>query len=228
MSVCAIIAAAGRGHRLGSLVNKQFLEIEKKPIIVHTLEKFCQCDLIDSIIIVVPEDWFLYVAENIVDKFNVAKVNKIVIGGATRQESVYAALKAVDKHFSTVVIHDAVRPLINSEVLKKVIIRGEETGAAVLAVPIQDSIKKISNNQIVQTLDRNSVWFVQTPQVFKRDLIFKAYEQAFFNHVIATDDSELVEYLGYPISVVEGSRTNIKVTAQEDLNLVKFLMCKSS
>jgi 2-C-methyl-D-erythritol 4-phosphate cytidylyltransferase len=227
VSICAIIAAAGCGKRMGSSIHKQFLQIENKPILVHTLEKFRQSTLIDSIIIVVPKDWYRYVLENIVDKFRISKVNKIVIGGATRQESVHKALKAVSEDISTVVIHDAVRPLISLNLLNKVILKGKETGAAVLAVPIHESIKKVSDNQIEQSLERDSIWLVQTPQVFKKDLIFHAYQQAFFNSITATDDSELVEFLGYPIHVVEGSRSNIKITTKEDLDLAKFLIRKS-
>lgn len=228
MRVCAIIAAAGQGQRIGSSINKQFLEIENKPILVYTLEKFCQCTLIDSIIIVIPKDWYRYVTENIIDKFEITKVNKIISGGETRQESVYIALKAVDEQYSTVVIHDAVRPLITLDLLNKVIITGQQTGAAVLAVPVQESVKKVSDNQIEQTLTRDSVWLVQTPQVFKRDLIFHAYQQAFFNCITATDDSELVEYLGCPVHVVKGSRTNIKITGPEDLDLAGFLLRNSN
>lgn len=224
MSVCAIIAAAGLGRRIGGSIYKQFLEIEKKPIVVHTLEKFLQCELVDSILLVVPKDWFRYVTENIIEKHNISKVHKIIIGGATRQESVYNALKALSEEVLTVVIHDAVRPLISLNLLNDVISKGIETGAAVLAVPIYDSIKKISGKKIEHTLNRDAVWLVQTPQVFKKDLIFNAYQQAFFNGITATDDSELVEYLGHPIQVVIGSRTNIKITTQEDLELAKILI----
>jgi 2-C-methyl-D-erythritol 4-phosphate cytidylyltransferase len=226
VSVCAIIAAAGHGRRIGGSTYKQFLEIEQKPIVVHTLEKFRQCELIDSILLVVPKDWYRYVTENIIEKYNISKVNKVVIGGATRQESIYKALKALNEEVSTVVIHDAVRPLISVNLLNNVISKGMVTGTAVLAVPVYDSIKKVSGRQVEHSLKRDSVWLVQTPQVFKKDLIFNAYQQAFFNCITATDDSELVEYLGYPIHVVAGSLTNIKITTQEDLELAKILIQK--
>lgn len=226
MRVCAIIAAAGLGKRLGGPIHKQFLEIENKPILVYTLENFCQCQLIDSIIIVVPEDGARYVTEHIIDKFKIPKIDKIIIGGATRQESVYRALITLNEDIATVVIHDAVRPLISLNSLIQVINKGKETGAAALAVPIHDSIKKVANNKIVHSLKRDSIWAVQTPQVFKKELIFNAYQQAFFNGTTATDDSELVEYLGHPICIVAGSRTNIKITTREDFDLVKILLRK--
>ncbi len=224
MSVCAIIAAAGRGERLGGSIHKQFLEIDNKPILVYTLEKFCQSKLIDGIVIAVPKGWNLFVKNKIVKKYKLTKIRHIIAGGTTRQDSIYNALKVVDNNFSTVVIHDAVRPVISLVLLRQVIDKGRETGAAVLAVPIYESLKKVSNLQIEQTLTRDSTWLVQTPQVFKRDLIMNAYQQAFFNCINAVDDSELVEYLGYPIQVVEGSRTNIKITTQEDLDLAKILL----
>lgn len=224
MSVCAIIAAAGRGERLGGPIPKQFLEIDNKPILAHTLEKFCQSELVDRIIIVVPQDWNLFVEKKIIDQFGLTKIARIITGGTTRQKSVANALNAMEKDIATVVIHDAVRPLVSLELLNKVIEKGRETGAAVLAVPIFESLKKVTNLQIEQTLTRDSTWLVQTPQVFDRDLIMNAYQQAFFNGIDAADDSELLEYLGYPIQVVEGSRTNIKITTPEDLELVKILL----
>jgi 2-C-methyl-D-erythritol 4-phosphate cytidylyltransferase len=226
VSVCAIIAAAGHGDRIASPIPKQFLEIENKPIVVHTLEKFCQCELIDRIIIVVPKDWYRHIVENIIEKYSILKINKIVIGGATRQESVYRAIEAVSEDIVTVVIHDAVRPFVTLNLLRKVIKKGKETGAAVLAVPAHESIKKVSGKQIKYSIKRDSIWLVQTPQVFKKDLILNAYQQAFFNCITAADDSELVEYLGYPIDVVEGSRTNIKITTQEDLDLAEIIVRK--
>ncbi len=224
MSVCAIIAAAGRGERLGGPIPKQFLEIDNKPILVHTLEKFCQSELIDRIVIVVPKGWDLFVEKKIVDDYKLTKIGHIIIGGTSRQESIYNALKVVDNSIETVVIHDAVRPLISLALLHEVIDKGRETGAAGLAVPVYESLKKVSNFQIEQTLTRDSTWLVQTPQVFKRDLIMNAYQQAFFNCINAADDSELIEYLGYPIRVVEGSRMNIKITTPEDLALAKVLL----
>jgi 2-C-methyl-D-erythritol 4-phosphate cytidylyltransferase len=224
VSVCAIIAAAGYGKRIGGSIYKQFLEIKKKPIIAHTLEKFRQSELIDSIVIVVPKDWYRYATADLIVKYNISKVNQVVIGGATRQESVYNALKVLSEEISTVVIHDAVRPLIRLDLLNEVISKGIATGAAVLAVPVHDTLKKVSGSIIAHTLNRDSVWLVQTPQVFKKELIFNAYQQAFFNCITATDDSELIEYLGYPIHVVAGSLTNIKITTQEDLEFAVILI----
>lgn len=224
MSVCAIIAAAGRGERLGGPLPKQFVEIDQKPILVYTVEKFCQSELIDSIVMVVPEDWRELVEQRIITQFGLTKISHIVTGGSTRQASIANALATIDKNIETVVIHDAVRPLISQDLLHKVIEKGKETGAAVVAVPIYDSIKKVTNLQIVQTLARESAWLIQTPQVFQRELIVKAYRLATLHGIVAADDSALVECLNYPIQVVEGSRINIKITMPEDLTLAKVLL----
>ena len=228
MGVCAIIAAAGHGRRMGSSISKQFINIKNKPILVHTIEKFCQSKLVDSICIVVSKDWYSYVTENIIGKFDLRKIDKILIGGTTRQESIYIALKEMENKYATVAIHDAVRPLINLELLNKVIVKGQQTGAAVLAVPVQESVKEVAGNLLKLTLNRETVWLVQTPQVYKKEIIFNAYQQAFFNCINATDDSELVEHLGYPIHVVEGSRINIKITTPEDLDLATYLLSKAN
>lgn len=226
MSICAIIAGGGRGLRMATSINKQFLEIDNKPIIAHTLEKFQDCPLIDDIKIVVPEDWLDYVLKNIVEKYKISKVNKIIKGGTTRQESVFNALNALNEDISTVVIHDAVRPLIQPDLLEKVVLKGQETGAAILAVRAQETIKKVTTNIVDKTLNRNSIWLVQTPQVFEKELILQAYKKAKQEKIAATDDSALVERSGYSVHVVEGNYTNIKITNPSDLDLAKFLLSR--
>lgn len=221
--ICAIIAAAGQGRRMNNSIFKQFLTIENKPIIAYTLEKFCQCTSIDCITIVIPEDQD-QVVQYIIKKYQLTKVRNIVVGGATRQKSVFEALKTLDSSISTVVIHDAVRPLISLQLIDNVIKRGIETGAAVVAVPVQESLKKCSNNEIIYSLNRDSVWLAQTPQVFEKKLILRAHEQAVLKNISATDDAELVEYLGYPIHIVAGEITNIKITTQSDFELASLLI----
>lgn len=224
MKVCAIIAAAGKGSRMETPVFKQFLELGNKPVLAHTLEKFEQCPHIDCIVIVAPQEWVVYIAEEIVDKFKISKVQKLVIGGATRQQSVFAALKVLDTNIHFVAIHDAVRPLLQPRLLDEVLQRGINTGAAILAMPARDTIKKVHFEKIDQTLDRSSIWLAQTPQVFARDLIVQAYEQALSDQYHATDDSELVERLGHPVDVVASNFSNFKITTQEDLEIAEWLI----
>ncbi len=224
MSVCAIIAAAGQGSRMGSPIPKQFWKICHKPILAYTLEKFCQCQLIDRIIIVVPDRWIAPVEKDIREAWGITKSCMITAGGATRQDSVFQALQLLAEHEDIVVIHDAVRPLLSLNLLNEVIAKGRETGAAVVAVPAYDSIKIVADFQIQKTLSREFAWLIQTPQVFHRDIIIHAYRQAYQRGITATDDSALVEYLGQPISVIPGSRWNFKITTPEDFEMASRLL----
>jgi len=224
VSVCAIIAAGGHGVRMAASINKQFLEINNKPIIAYTIEKFNLSSLVDKIIIVVPGDWIEFVSQSIVNKYNFLKVDKILKGGNTRQESIFAGLKKLEKTDSVVVIHDAVRPLIDPLLLDRVVEKGKETGAAIVAVRAYDTIKRVNKSLIENTLNRELIWFAQTPQVFHSEIILKAYQQAADDNIMATDDSSLVERIGYPVQVIEGSYSNIKITNPSDLDLAKFYL----
>ncbi len=224
MKSAAIIAAGGRGLRMKTAVNKQFIEIENKPIIAHTLEIFEKCAEIECIIPVVPEDWLLYLAENIVDKYGFSKIENIVCGGKNRQESVFAGLIALPPDITHVAIHDAVRPFVNEDLLKKVLRVGAQTGAAILAVPVKDTLKQISNGIVEKTLDRSSAWLIQTPQVFERKAILAAYHNAIDHGKIATDDSALLEAMGGKVHVVESTSSNIKITTPEDLLYAYYMM----
>jgi len=224
MSICAIIAAGGRGVRMAASINKQFLEINNKPIIAHTIEKFNLFSLIDDIIIVVPEEWINFVSGSIVRKYDFTKVSKIVKGGGTRQESIFAGLKELEKKVTHVLIHDAVRPLIDNRILENVVNKGKETGAAIVAVRAQDTIKRVNENKIENTLNRDMIWLAQTPQVFEKENIIKAYQKAAEHNISATDDSSLVERMGKIVHVVEGSYTNIKITNPSDIKLAEFYL----
>lgn len=227
MSVCAIIAAGGRGVRMASKINKQFLYLNNKPIIALTIEKFNQSVMIEKIIIVVPEEWIDFVSRSIVKKYNFSKVVKIIKGGDTRQESIFAGIKELDKTDSVVVIHDAVRPLIEPQLIECVIKKGKETGAAIVAIRAHDTIKQLNNNTIEKTLNRELIWLAQTPQVFHKEIILRANQKAVKENFIATDDSSLVERMGYPVEIIEGSNTNIKITNPSDLALAEFYLINS-
>lgn len=207
-----------------SAVNKQFIEIENKPIIAHTLELFENCSEVDSILPVVPEDWLLYFAENIVDKFGFTKVVKIIAGGKNRQDSVFAGLRSLETDVTHVAIHDAVRPFVGQASLNEVLRTGKRTGAAILAVPAKDTLKQVKNGVVEKTLDRSKVWLVQTPQVFERGLIFRAYTKAFEDEFSATDDSALVERMQTQVHIVPGAASNLKITTPEDLVFAKYLL----
>ncbi|MDZ7265665.1 MAG: 2-C-methyl-D-erythritol 4-phosphate cytidylyltransferase, partial [candidate division KSB1 bacterium] len=200
--------------------------IANKPILVHTLERFNQCALIDSIVVVAPSAVTKWIEEEVVPQHQLLKVARVVTGGESRQASVFAGLKALDDRCAVVAIHDAVRPLIAAALLIEVIKKGIETGAAILAVPIQESVKRISQDKITQTIDRNDLWLAQTPQVFHRELILKAYQQAEAEGFVGTDDAMLVERLNYPVHVVMGDYRNFKITTPIDLEWAEFLLKK--
>lgn len=220
----AVIVAAGTGKRLNSKVCKQFIELNGKPIIVHTMEKFQKLKCIDEIILVTKEEFMDFCRKDIVDKFNLSKVKKVVKGGEERQFSVYNGLVSVNKNTDIVVIHDGVRPFADDDLIEKTILEAKKSKACISAVKTKDTIKKADAFGFVsETLERNFLYNVQTPQAFNYDMILKAYEKAFNENFTATDDSMIVENYGNAVKIVEGSCFNIKITTAEDLILAKYI-----
>lgn len=218
MQTIAIISAAGQGKRMGK--PKQFLEIGGRPILEHTLSVFEECKAIDGIILVVNQEDLTRAKE-----LKFSKLLKVVAGGAERQDSVYNGLKVLPKEAEIVVIHDGARPFVTSSIIEKAVEEAKQSGAVVVGVPLKDTVKKMTNNQIrmtnegaiiVETLDRKNLWAAQTPQVFKREIILRAYEEGRSKYQV-TDDAMLVEKLGIPVKMVMGSYKNIKITTPDDL-----------
>lgn len=228
MKTIAIIAAGGQGKRIESRLwrdegkpPKQFLMLKDKPILAHTVDKFERCELVDEIILVVPEDYLEYCSQAIVDKYGFKKVRKVICGGKERQDSVYSGLKACPNNTSIVVIHDGVRPLISPDKISESIKICREKKAVVLAVPIKETVKRVEHGNIIITLDREKLWLTQTPQTFEYKLILEAHEKAKENNFMGTDDSALVERLGYEVTILEGDYRNIKITTAEDLTIAE-------
>jgi 2-C-methyl-D-erythritol 4-phosphate cytidylyltransferase len=215
----AIIVAAGSGKRFGSETPKQFLEISGKPLIIHTLERFQSCPMIDRIILVLPPEK----AENFPPNPSIPKLFKVVAGGKTRAESVLNGLKNVPQATEIVAVHDGARPLVSAAEISNCVEKAKETGAAILVAPVTDTIKEIADGKILQTIDRNQLRRALTPQCFRFDILQRAFESADLSES-ATDESFLVEKLGVAVSIVEGSAKNIKVTTQEDLALVESFL----
>lgn len=219
----AVIVAAGIGKRFGSDTPKQFLEIGGKPVLIHTLEKFENCRAIDRIILVLSADETETFSQ-ISEKFNITKLTKTVFGGKTRAESVWNALKTIDETSAEIVaVHDGVRPFVSSVEIINTIEKASETGAACLVAPVTDTIKRVSDGKIVETIDRNSLKRALTPQAFRFEIIKKAFANADVSEA-ATDECFLVERAGFEISFVEGNPGNIKITHAEDLALAEFLL----
>lgn len=223
--ISAIILAGGKGKRMGSAISKQFIDIKGKPIIYYTLKKFSENKKIDNIIVVLPEDEIKYFKENILKKYEL-RINKIVIGGKERQDSVYNALKSL-KNSSTdiVLIHDGARPFISERIINEGIKFAEIYGAAAPGVMPKDTIKvKNEKNFSIDTPNRANLVSIQTPQVFKFDEILECHEKIRYNGEKVTDDTMVVEKYGYSVYLYDGEYTNIKVTTPEDLILAERLI----
>ena len=223
--ISAIILAGGKGKRMRSAISKQFIDIKGKPIIYYTLKKFSENKKIDNIIVVLPEDEVKYFKENILKKYEL-RINKIVIGGKERQDSVYNALKSL-KNSSTdiVLIHDGARPFISERIINEGIKFAEIYGAAAPGVMPKDTIKvKNEKNFSVDTPNRANLVSIQTPQVFKFDEILECHEKIRYNGEKVTDDTMVVEKYGYSVYLYGGEYTNIKVTTPEDLILAERLI----
>ncbi|HEX9652586.1 MAG TPA: 2-C-methyl-D-erythritol 4-phosphate cytidylyltransferase [bacterium] len=224
MQISAIIVAAGSGQRVGGSIPKQFQLLGGKPVLAHTLQVFQDCDLVDNVLIVAAGDWLPFVSQQIVDRYRITKVLKVVTGGQQRQDSVFAGLRALEADTEIVAIHDGVRPFLSKEKLKEVIECCRTFGAAILAVPPKDTIKIEKAGFVEKTPSRDKLWCVQTPQVFKYDLILKAYEKAYEHGVYHTDDATLVERLGCQVKIVDGEHENMKITVPFDLKIAEIIL----
>lgn len=219
-----IIVAAGKGTRMQSTVSKQYLLIEDKPILVHTLKQFERIEEVGEIVVVVGKDDLAMVSAY-VERYRLAKIKAVVAGGSERQYSVRCGLDAVSSQFDWVMIHDGVRPLITENRVRALWQEVQQCEAAVLAVPVKDTVKIVDANQLIQsTPDRSTVWAIQTPQAFRKALLEKAHNQAELDGYTGTDDAMLVERLGCPVKVVEGDYSNIKITTPEDLVWAQTLL----
>ncbi len=227
MRTLAIVLAGGAGKRMGSSTNKQFLLLDNKPIIVHTLQVFQECRAVDGIYLVVNHKDLPIIQEEILEVYHFNKILKLVIGGRLRQDSVRNGLEAIDETYDTVIVHDAARPFVSPSFVEKSIFLMEMFDAIIPAIPVKDTIKVISKEGFVQkTLERDSLWHIQTPQTFKYDLIMKAYREGMGKKLYGYDDATFVEHLGKKVKVVEGSPYNIKITTPEDLVIARGILAQ--
>ena len=229
MKTEAIVAAAGIGKRLRSKTRKPYLDISGKPILIHTLMALSSSSGIKKIIVAVNRrDVNKCIA--LIRRFRVSKIKAVISGGRERQGSVANGLKRLDRDTEIVLIHDGVRPFIDNRLIKDSIDCAKKFGACVIGVPVKATIKCVHRPSSIvhrhyvvdRTIDRSTLWEIQTPQVFKKDIIVKAYER--FGSAPATDDAMLVEKLGIDVRIIEGSYRNIKITTPEDLVLAKAII----
>ena len=224
MTYQVILPAAGQGKRMGAGKNKLLLELNGLPVLIHTLRVFEQDEACSGIILAIhPQNEMEFQA--LLTRYNVSKVIRLIPGGKERQDSIYNALKSVETD-GIILVHDAARPFIQKEHIYRLTEMAAETGAAILGVPAKDTIKKVQDGVVVETVERSSLWAVQTPQAFRISLLTEAYKRAEKDHFLGTDDASLVERLNYPVSMVEGDYDNIKLTTPEDLYFAEAILKK--
>ena len=213
----AVIVAAGKGKRMGTEISKQFLPLCGKEILSHTVEKFEKAANIRDIVLVTGME-SLEDVQDMVQEYGWKKIVSVTAGGKERQDSVWNGLLEVSADTEIVLIHDGVRPFVTEDILNLSIETALEMGGCVAGVPAKDTIKVCdAENIAVATPDRSTLWQIQTPQTFRRNLIVKAYETAKKDGFMGTDDASLAEHSGYPVKVIMGDYRNIKITTKEDL-----------
>ena len=219
--VGAVIVAAGSSRRMNG-TDKVFATLGDKSVLARVLETFHECDLVDGIVVVLSEE-NVEKGKQLVEEQGFSRVTDICPGGERRQDSVTAGLARLEKA-DWVIIHDGARPLVTEELIVQGLEAAQETGSAIAAVPVTDTIKMVGDDQLVQgTPPRHNLWAAQTPQVFRFDIIRKAYSQLRYE---VTDDARAVEQAGFQVKIYSGSRDNIKITTSDDLALAEILLRK--
>ncbi len=220
----AVIPSAGRGTRMGSR-KKNYLDILGRPVLAHTLAAFEACPLVTAIVIAAAPQDVGMCRDEVVERYGFKKVLAVVAGGAQRQDSVANALELSDG-FALTLVHDGARPLVTVDVIEAVIKAASESGAAIPAVPVKDTIKEASDGLVGRTVDRSALVAVQTPQAFRTELLLRAFSAARRDGFYGTDESSLVERLSEPVSIVAGAYENIKITTQEDLAWAEWILSR--
>ncbi|OJV61916.1 MAG: 2-C-methyl-D-erythritol 4-phosphate cytidylyltransferase [Clostridiales bacterium 38-18] len=224
----AIIPAAGSGTRIGGSIKKQFLKLQGKEVLNWTLEALMKMQSFVEIIVVVPHDEVADVQGKIVKWFPVENNIKVICGGATRQESVYNGLSHLEHPVDLILIHDGVRPFIpKSSTVDALsnLYHSSDLDGLIAGMKVTDTLKKVEVNlTIVETVDRETVWTVQTPQIFKLQTLFEAHKFALQNSINATDDAMLLEVVGKKVGIYEGSADNIKITKPFDVKLAEWMI----
>lgn len=225
MHTTAIVVAAGSGRRLGSKIPKPLVKLNRIPTIIYSLAPLSKHPSIKDIILVANRRNFKGIV-NSIKRYRIKKIRNIVLGGKLRQDSVRSGLRVIDSCTELVLVHDAARPFIDKAILSRAIKAGNRYAAAVVGMPVKATIKEAAGSQVSvkKTLDRRRLWDIQTPQVFKKELILRAYNK--FGKLAATDDAMLVEKMGVKVRIVPGSYKNIKITTPEDLTVAQTIAKK--
>lgn len=227
MSVLAIIPAAGTGVRMGTDTPKQFLALEGVPIFVHTLRKFVSSDAIDEIFLVLRPDDIARARQDI-ERERFPRPIRLIEGGPTRQDTVARALAEAPASTEIIVVHDAVRPFLAPEMLRRVVEAARQYGAAILGIPSVDTVKQVERQTVLGTIPRERIVLAQTPQAFRAPLLREAFARAGADGFHSTDESSLVEHLGVTVTVLMGSDRNIKITKPSDLPVARLYLAQES
>ena len=221
-----VIPAAGQGKRMGAGCNKQFLALRGQPILAHTVRLFEESSYVSEIVIVGAESDLLVIKELVYHhKFD--KVVAIIQGGTQRQDSVRAGVQALSPTIQRVVVHDGARPLLTLQAFHEFLGETEAFSAAIMGIQLKDTVKRVDiSGKVLETLPRERLRAVQTPQIFDRGILEEAHQQAVSVGYYGTDDAALLEWMGYPVQIVEGSQENIKVTTPDDLWLAERILAQ--
>ena len=212
---------------MGAGVNKLLLELDGLPVLIHTLRVFESDEHCSGIILAIhPRDKAEF--QTLLAVHHITKVEALAPGGQERQHSIYNALKSIKGENGLILVHDGARPFIKQESIADLTEEAERTGAAIIGVRAKDTIKKVRDSVVVETVDRSSLWVVQTPQAFAMPILLRAYELAEKDGFVGTDDASLVERMGVKITMVEGDYDNIKLTTPEDLYFAEAILKKKN
>lgn len=226
MAYQVIIPAAGQGKRMGAGKNKLLIELKGVPILIHTLAVFEKDEQCTGIVLAInPQDESAF--RSLLERYHITKVKGLVPGGEERQHSIYNALKSVENG-GVILVHDGARPFVKIEFVHRLAEAAEKTGAAIIGVPAKDTMKKVKDSVVIETVERSSLWVVQTPQAFRMSILLKAYQQAERDKFVGTDDASLVERIAVPVTMVEGDYDNIKLTTPEDLFFAEAILKKQN
>lgn len=213
MKITAVIPAAGSGKRFGE--NKQLKILGDRPLVFHTLRPFIDSELINEIVVVAPKNDVQQLSRELKSMISVKSV-MVVAGGNTRQKSVFNGLKAASDSSELICVHDAVRPFVTKELIEKAVNACSEHDGVIVAQSSTDTIKKVMDDQILETLPRETIWRAQTPQIFSKSALQEGLKMAEDENIQGTDEASLLERIGYQVGFVEGSSLNIKITTEED------------
>jgi 2-C-methyl-D-erythritol 4-phosphate cytidylyltransferase len=216
----AVVPAGGIGARMGSRRPKQYLSVAGLPLLVRTLRALRRCRGLEGVVVAVPAER-IAATRSLLARHRVTAVD-VVAGGSSRQESVWRALQAIPPGARWVVVHDGVRPFVTGDLVACVLAAARRWGAATCGIPVRETVKRVGEGLVQATLDRAGLWLIQTPQAFRRDLLWEAHETARRDGFTGTDDAVLVERLGSPVAMVAGFPHNMKITTPEDLSAARL------